>query len=782
MSLPDHPSIGPDASATTTARSIGPARTTRPTEWIRVTGAREHNLRRIDVAIPKRSLTAVTGVSGSGKSSLVFDTVAAEGMRQLNETLPAFVRGFLPSHGHPEVDMIENLPAVIVVDQRRLGGGSRSTVGTITDIAPLLRLLYSRASEPYVGTSDAFSFNLPSGMCPSCEGLGSITDVDLDAFLDPARSLNGGALLPPVFKVGTYMWALYGLSGWFDPDKPLRDYTENELDTLLYGTSGTVPLGEAGQQVNATYEGAITRFRRLYIRRDTEEMAERTRSMAAGFTTTVRCPECSGARLSRAALDCRVQGYGIAELSSLEASELLGVLAGMDLPELRPVLDSLAGRIAHLVDIGLGYLSLDRPTGTLSGGESQRIKIVRHLASSLNDMLYVFDEPSIGLHARDVARLTDLLTALRDKGNTVLVVEHDRDVIAAADHVIDIGPRAGTAGGQVVFDGDVAGLCESGTLTGRHMRARTRLRDSVRRPTGTLPVRGATLHNLRDLDVEFPTRVLTAVSGVAGSGKSSLVYGVFGKQYPDAVIVDQSAPGANRRSSPATYTGALEPIRKAFAKANGVSPALFSANSVGACTNCEGMGVVYTDLAFMEGVTSTCERCHGRRFTDEVLGYRLDGSTISDVLEMTVGQALAFFTGHRKLSAILRAVVDVGLEYLRLGQPLTTLSGGECQRIKLASHLHRQGAIYVLDEPTTGLHMSDVSRLLEVLDRLVDERGGTVIVIEHDLDVIAHADWVLDLGREGGSAGGQLMFAGTPADLIRSGDSYTAKHLAQAVG
>jgi excinuclease UvrABC ATPase subunit len=751
------------------------------TEQIRVIGAREHNLAGIDVDVPKRQLTVVTGVSGSGKSSLVFDTIAAEAQRQLYETLPAFVRGFLPSYGHPDVDIIEHLAPVIMVDQRRLGGGSRSTVGTITDIAPLLRLLFSRAGTPHVGGSDAFSFNLPTGMCPACEGLGEIVDIDLDVFLDQSRSLNQGALLAPAFKVGTWHWQIYANSGRLDPDKAVRDYTDDERDTLLYSTSGTVPLKAVGQQINATYEGAAVKFRRLYIRRDTADMSKRTKEMTARFTTSVPCPDCGGTRLNRAARDCRVAGHGIAELAAMEATHLLEVVAGLELPAVAPVVEALTKRVGHLVDIGLGYLSLDRPTGTLSGGESQRIKIVRHLASTLTDMLYVFDEPSIGLHAHDVRRLIDLLLALRDNGNTVLVVEHDRDVIAAADHVIDIGPGAGSAGGTVVFRGDVAALGSSGTLTGQHLRARTTLKDEVRKPTGALAVTGANLHNLRDISIDIPTGVVTAVSGVAGSGKSTLVYGVFRAQHPDAVVVDQSAPTANRRSTTATYTGALDPIRTAFAKANGVRPALFSANSAGACPTCEGMGVIYTDLSFLDTITQPCQTCHGRRFTDEVLVHRLRGATISDVLEMTVGEALEFFTGHRAVAGILRALVDVGLDYLRLGQPLTSLSGGECQRIKLAAHLRRQGAVYVLDEPTTGLHMSDVARLLDVLDHLVDERGGTVIVIEHDLDVIAHADWVIDLGPDGGSNGGQVMFQGTPADLCHTPGSHTATHLRQAL-
>ncbi|WP_329791969.1 excinuclease ABC subunit UvrA [Lentzea sp. DG1S-22] len=750
-------------------------------DQIRVLGAREHNLNNVDVSIPKHELTVVTGVSGSGKSSLVFDTIAAEAQRQFYETLPAFVRGFLPRHGHPDVDMIEHLAAVVVVDQRRLGGGSRSTVGTITDIAPLMRVLFSRAGEPHIGSSDAFSFNMPAGMCPRCEGLGSVTDVDINAFLAPERSLNEGALLAPPFKVGTPYWQTYGGSGLFDPDKPISAYTDAEREKLLFSTEGTVKVEAHGKQMNTAYEGAVAKFRRLYVRKDSEEIAERTQRMVREFTTSVVCPDCGGSRLSRPALEVRVCGRSIAELSSMEATELIRVLAEFDLPHATPVLEALSTRVRHMVDIGLGYLSLDRATATLSGGESQRIKIVRQLASTLTDMLYVFDEPSIGLHARDVARLTALLKSLRDNGNTVLVVEHDRDVIAVADYVIDIGPGAGSAGGNVVFTGSIEDLIKADTPTGRHMSTRPALKQQLREPTGHLPVTNANLHNLRNVSTRIPTGVVTAVTGVAGSGKSSLIHGVFCTQHPEAIVVDQSAPHGNRRSTTATYTKAMEPIRKLFAKANNVSPALFSANSSGACHTCEGLGVVYSELAFLEGTASVCETCHGRRFTDEVLSYRLADKSISDVLEMTAGEAQQFFADNRQITTILRAVVDVGLDYLRLGQPLSSLSGGECQRIKLASHLHRDGLVYVLDEPTTGLHMADVSLLLEVLDRLVDERGGTVIVIEHNLEVIAHADWVIDLGPEGGSAGGELLFEGTPAELVDVEHSHTGVHLRRAL-
>ena len=749
-------------------------------EFVRVVGAREHNLTGVDVDIPKHVITVVTGVSGSGKSSLVFDTVAAEAQRQFHETLPAFVRTFLPHRSRPDVDLIEHLPAVVLVDQRRLGGGSRSTVGTITDIAPLLRLLFSRAGQPYIGTADAFSFNMPAGMCPGCEGLGVVTDVDLAAFLDPARSLAGGALLAPAFKVGNWHWQIY--ANRFAVDRPIAEFSDAERHDLLYGSGGTVEVENLGQTINASYEGAVVKFRRLYVRKDSADIAERTRLMAAKFTTSAPCPDCGGARLSPAALGCRIDGRNIAELSSLEAADLLTLLEGLDLPAVAPVLAGLRRRVGHFVEIGLGYLSLDRATDTLSGGESQRIKIVRQLASTLSDLLYVFDEPSIGLHARDVGRLTGLLTTLRDNGNSVLVVEHDRAVIAAADHVIDIGPGAGGSGGQVVFTGTVAALSDSATVTGQFMKARPSLKSQVRWPTGWLPLSGVSLHNLRDVSVEIPTGVLTAVTGVAGSGKSSLIYGAFCARHPDAIVVDQSAPSGNRRSSIATYTGAMDHIRKAFAKASGVSPGLFSANSAGACPECEGTGVLVTDLAFLEGITTVCGTCEGRRYSAEVLAYLLRGSSISEVLDMTVAEALSFFTSDRSVAPILRGLVDVGLDYLRLGQPLPSLSGGECQRIKLASHLHRSGAVYVLDEPTTGLHMSDVDRLVAVLDHLVTSRRATVIVIEHNLEVIARADWIIDLGPEGGTAGGHILFSGTPTDLLTHPTSHTASALRAAAG
>jgi excinuclease ABC A subunit len=743
---------------------------------ITITGARENNLKDISLRVPKRKLTVFTGVSGSGKSSIVFDTIAAEAQRQLNETFSAFARNRLPRYGQPDVDTIENLSAAIIVDQKRLGGGSRSTVGTITDIAPLLRLLFSRAGRPYLGYSNVFSFNDPQGMCPECEGIGKSVQVDLDVHIDRSRSLRDGALLHPDFAVTGWVWKMYAASGFFDLDKPLADYSPGEWQQLLYG-EGKVPLEWQGSTINSTYEGVVTRFTRLYIKKDTAEMSDRTKAVMARYVTSVTCPACKGSRFNPAALSCEVDGYNIAQLNAMEATELVRTLETFTDPVAAPVVRSLVERVGNLVTIGLGYLSLDRETGTLSGGESQRIKMVRHLSSSLIDMMYVFDEPSVGLHARDVERLNQLLVKLRDKGNTVLVVEHDRDVINIADHVVDVGPRAGTHGGEIVFAGGVAALCEADTLTGRYMKHRLPLKTEYRRPTGWLRVAGATAHNLRNLTVEIPTGVLTVVTGVAGSGKSTLVNEVFVGQHPDAIVIDQSAVSGSIRSNPATYTGMLDTIRQLFAKANGVTPSLFSFNSKGACESCQGLGIIYTDLAFMDAIKTVCEVCEGRRFHDDVLEHKLRGRSISDVLELTAAEALEFFTAggaERKLGKVLRAMNDVGLDYLRLGQPLSTLSGGECQRIKLATELHKSGAVYVMDEPTTGLHMSDIRQLLDIVEGLA-ERGNSVIVIEHNLDVIKNADWIIDLGPEGGTRGGTVLFAGTPDRLLEHPTSYTAE-------
>jgi excinuclease UvrABC ATPase subunit len=740
-------------------------------QFIVIRGARENNLQDVSLDIPKQKITVFTGVSGSGKSSLVFDTIAAEAQRQLNETFTAFVQGFLPSYGQPDVDQIEHLNAPIIIDQKRVGGGSRSTVGTYTDIAPLLRLLFSRIGQPYVGPAYAFSFNTPQGMCPECEGIGKTVQLDLDKLLDRSKSLNGGAILHPEFKVGKWMWKMYPLSGLFDNDKPIIHYTDAELHALLYGADVKVSWGEFG----SNYEGLVERFTRMYIKKDAAAMSDRNRAIFEQFTTSQTCPVCHGARLNQAALDCRIEGRNIAELSDLEATDLIAFLQGFTDPVARRVAARLTERVQHLVDIGLGYLSLSRETSTLSGGEGQRVKMIRHLGNSLTEMLYILDEPSVGLHARDVARLNDLLRKLRDKGNTVLVVEHDPDVIAIADHVVDLGPQAGTYGGRVVFEGSYTALKHADTLTGQFLKQHLPIKQQVRQPIDRMTIHNAALHNLKNVSVHIPTGVLTVVTGVAGSGKSTLINDVFLLQHPDALVIDQGRVTANSRSAPATYTGIMDDIRQTFAKANNVSASLFSFNSAGSCPGCNGLGVVYTDLAFMEGITSTCEICEGKRFKSEVLQYHLRGKSISDVLDMTAEEALFFFT-EKKIKAVLQAMNDVGLGYLKLGQPLSTVSGGEGQRLKLATELHKQGSVYVLDEPTTGLHLSDIGLLMGIIDRLVDV-GNTVILIEHHLDVIRQADWIIDLGPEGGSAGGEVLFEGPPHALKNCQRSVTARFI-----
>ena len=745
-------------------------------QFIEVRGARENNLKDISLDIPKQKITVFTGVSGSGKSSLVFDTIAAEAQRQLNETFTFFVQGFLPHYGQPDVDRIEHLNAPIIIDQKRVGGGSRSTAGTYTDIFVLLRLLFSRAGQPHAGPAYAFSFNTPQGMCPECEGIGKTVQLDMDKFLDTSKSLNEGAILHPEFKVGKWMWKMYPLSGLFDNDKPIKDYSEEELYALLHGADIKVSWGEFG----SNYEGLVERFTRMYIKKDSAAMSDRNRAVFEQFTTTQTCPLCHGARLNQAALACQIRGRNIAELSDLEATELIGFLEGFSDPAGAKVAAKLSERLRHLVDIGLGYLSLSRETATLSGGESQRVKMIRHLGNSLTEMLYILDEPTVGLHARDVARMNSLLRQLRDKGNTVLIVEHDPDVMAIADHIVDIGPRAGIHGGEVVFEGSYQDLKRSGTLTGRYLEehpagSHLGLKTSFRRPSGWMTVRDASLHNLKNVTVDIPTGVLTVVTGVAGSGKSTLINDVFLAQHADAIVIDQSRVTANSRSAPATYTGIMDDIRQAFAKANAVSASLFSFNSAGSCPNCNGLGVVYTDLAFMEGITTPCEICEGKRFKPEVLEYDLRGRTISDVLDMTAEEALEFFS-EKKIKAVLKAMNEVGLGYLKLGQPLSTVSGGEGQRLKLATQLHKQGSVYVMDEPTTGLHRSDIGLLMAIIDRLVDA-SNTVILIEHHLDVIRQADWIIDLGPEGGSAGGEVLFAGPPHELKGCERSITARYI-----
>lgn len=742
-------------------------------EYIEIRGARENNLQDVTLRIPKRKITIFTGVSGSGKSSIVFDTIATEAQRQLYENFSLFIRNLLPRYPQPEADAIENLSMAVVVDQKRLGGGSHSTVGTITDIYTVLRLLYSRVGQPHVGYSNAFSFNDPQGMCPECHGLGRKLGVVSDDFLDLSKSLNEGAVQVPFFA--GWEASAYAASGFFDSDKKLKDFTPEEMDLLLYGKDRKFKMQFGGGTMNVTYTGILEKVERAYIRRDLKTLSERTQKSVAPYIRPRPCPLCRGARLSQAALGCTIHGRNIAELSAMEIGELIPFLREITDPVAAPMVAALTERLQHVVDIGLEYLSLDRETDTLSGGESQRIKMVKHLGSSLADVMYVFDEPSVGLHPRDVHRLNELLQKLRDKGNTVIVVEHDPDVIQVADHVVDVGPRAGSAGGRIVFEGSYADLLRADTLTGRHLKQTLPIKEEVRKAAGRIPVRNARVNNLQDVDVDFPTGVLTVVTGVAGSGKSSLVNEVFLREHPEAVVIDQSAVGTSTRSNPATYTGVMDDVRKAFAAANKVDAGLFSFNSRGACENCKGSGVIYTDLAFLDGVRLPCEVCQGRRFKDEVLAYTLNGRSVSDVLAMTVAQALDFFT-QRGIVRKLQAMSDVGLDYLTLGQPLSTLSGGECQRIKLASELHKEGSIYVLDEPTTGLHMSDITHLMAILNRLVDG-GNTVIVIEHNLDVIRNADWIVDLGPEGGSKGGRVVFTGTPRELLDAPYSLTSRYL-----
>ncbi|WP_428965662.1 ATP-binding cassette domain-containing protein [Micromonospora fluostatini] len=742
---------------------------------IEVRGARENNLADVSVDVPKRRLTVFTGVSGSGKSSLVFGTIAAESQRLINETYSAFLQSFMPNVNRPDVDALRNLSAAIVVDQERMGANSRSTVGTATDAYAMLRIVFSRLGVPSAGSAGAFSFNLAEGMCPACEGMGRVSDLDVNELVDVERSLNGGAITVPNFAVDSWYWQTFVASGLFDPDTKLQDYTPQQWQDLLHKPATKIKIGGT----NITYEGLVVKVRRLYLAKDRESMQAHIRSFVDRAVTFTTCGDCGGTRLNQAALASRVAGRNIAECAAMQISDLAGFLRGVDDPAVAPLVGTLLDLLDSLVEIGLGYLSLDRESGTLSGGEAQRVKMVRHLGSSLSDVTYVFDEPTVGLHPHDIARMNDLLLRLRDKGNTVLVVEHKPETIAIADHVVDLGPGAGPDGGRICYTGDVAGLRRSDTRTGRHLDHRVTLRETVRRPTGQLPIRGADLHNLRTVDVDIPLGVLTVVTGVAGSGKSSLIHGSLPRRR-GVVVVDQSAIRGSRRSNPATYTGLLEPIRTAFAKANGVKAALFSANSEGACPTCKGIGLVYTDLAMMAGVASVCEQCEGRRFTDAVLTYTLRGKNISEVLGMSVVTARDFFpSGPARV--ILDRLADVGLGYLTLGQPLTTLSGGERQRLKLAIHMAERGSTYVLDEPTTGLHLADVDQLLALLDRLVDA-GNTVVVIEHHQAVMAHADWLIDLGPGAGHDGGRVVFTGTPADLVAHGDTLTARHLREYVG
>lgn len=775
-------------------------------DLIRVHGARVNNLKDVSIEIPKRRLTVFTGISGSGKSSLVFGTIAAESQRLINETYSAFVQGFMPTLARPEVDVLEGLTTAIIVDQQRMGADARSTVGTATDANAMLRILFSRLGQPHIGSPNAFSFNVASvrasgaitiergaaktvkqtftrtgGMCPRCEGRGTASDIDLTQLFDDSKSLSEGAItIPGYTSDGHWTVRIFTESGFLDPKKPIRDYTETELRDFLHREPTKVKING----INLTYEGLIPKVQRSFLAKDREAMQPHIRAFVDRAVTFTACPECGGTRLSEAARSSRIGGLNIADACAMQISDLAAWVGGLDEPSVAPLLATLRGTLDSFVEIGLGYLSLDRPSGTLSGGEAQRVKMIRHLGSSLTDTTYVFDEPTTGLHPHDIQRMNNLLLRLRDKGNTVLVVEHKPETIAIADHVVDLGPDAGTAGGTICFEGTVEGLRASGTLTGRHFDDRATLKEKVRTPTGTLEIRGATAHNLRGVDVDIPLGVLAVVTGVAGSGKSSLIHGsVSGRD--GVVSVDQGAIRGSRRSNPATYTGLLDPIRKAFAKVNGVKPALFSANSEGACPNCNGAGVIYTDLAMMAGVAATCEECEGKRFEASVLDYHLGGRDISEVLAMSVTEAEEFFgAGEARTPAahaILSRLADVGLGYLSLGQPLTTLSGGERQRLKLATHMAEKGGVYVLDEPTAGLHLADVEQLLGLLDRLVDS-GKSVIVIEHHQAVMAHADWIIDLGPGAGHDGGLIVFEGTPADLVAARSTLTGEHLAAYIG
>ncbi|MES5382236.1 excinuclease ABC subunit UvrA [Mycolicibacterium conceptionense] len=771
-------------------------------DLIRVTGARENNLKDVDIELPKRRLTVFTGVSGSGKSSLVFDTIAAESQRLINETYSAFVQGFMPNLARPEVDVLDGLTTAIIVDQQRMGADPRSTVGTATDTGAMLRILFSRLGKPHIGSPQAFSFNVASisgagavtlekagrtvkerrefnivgGMCPRCEGRGAVNDIDLTALYDDTKSLNEGALTIPGFSMDGWYGRIFRGCGFFDPDKPINKFTKKELDALLHKEATKLKI----DGVNLTYLGLIPQIQKSFLAKDVEAMQPHIRAFVERAVTFTTCPECDGTRLSETARSSKIAGLNIADACAMQITDLAAWLGTVKDESVSPLLTALQHTLDSFVEIGLGYLSLDRPAGTLSGGEAQRVKMIRHLGSSLTDVTYVFDEPTIGLHPHDIARMNNLLLALRDKGNTVLVVEHKPETIAIADHVVDLGPGAGSAGGEVVFEGDVAGLRASDTVTGRHLGYRASLKDEVRKPNGAMEIRGANTHNLRDVDVDIPLGALVVITGVAGSGKSSLIGGsVAGRD--GVVVVDQSPIRGSRRSNPATYTGLLEPIRKAFAKANGVKPALFSSNSEGACPTCNGAGVIYTDLGVMATVETTCEECEGKRFGASVLQYTLGGRDMA----MPVTEAERYFSdGAAKVPAaqkILSRMADVGLGYLTLGQPLTTLSGGERQRLKLAAQMGEKGDTYILDEPTTGLHLADVEQLLALLDRLVDS-GKSVIVIEHHQAVMAHADWIIDLGPGAGHDGGRVVFEGTPADLVAERATLTGQHLAEYVG
>lgn len=752
--------------------------------YIVLKSAKLNNLKDVTLSIPKNKIVVFTGVSGSGKSSIVFDVIAVESQRQLNDTFSWYIRNRLPKYERPDVESIENLSPAIIIDQKQMGGNSRSTVGTITDVQPMIRLLFSRAGQPSAGTSNRYSFNDPSGMCPHCSGLGRAVALDFSRFIDMSKSLNSGAILFPPFRTGTWHWQKYANSGLFDNDKVLTDYSSEELDMLLYG-KGVDPdkvktaAGEVASLKRMDYEGIIDRFYRIYLNRDIGAMSKRSNDMIMRFVSEQTCPVCHGKRLNQAALNSRINGYTISDYSDMEISDLLGLLDEIDHPLGTPVARLLKEHLQRIDSIGLGYLHLGRETATLSGGESQRLKMVKHLGSSLTGMTYIFDEPSVGLHPRDINMLNNLFISLRDKGNTVLIVEHDKDVMHISDHIIDMGPKAGERGGEVVFEGRFEKLKQADTLTGRMLRNYIPVKKQVRKADGHIEIKNANLHNLKDVTVSIPTGVLTCITGVAGSGKSTLISGVFVAQQPEAVVIDQKAITGTIRSNPATYLGILDEIRKKFAAIAGINPGMFSFNSLGACPSCKGKGVITTDMAFMDTVTTVCETCGGKRYRPEVLEYKLHGKSIIEVLQLTIEQAIDLFAGEKFVSR-LRSLYDVGLGYLTLGQSMDTLSGGELQRVKLANELHKKGNVYVMDEPTTGLHMADVGKLMQLLNQLVDN-GNTVIVIEHNLDVIKQADWIIDMGPDGGKRGGEVVFEGVPQELLNAKNSLTGEYLRKDV-
>lgn len=742
-------------------------------EFIVLKGCKENNLKDVSLKIPKRKITIFTGVSGSGKSSIVFETVAKEAQRQLNETFSAFIRNFLPKYGEAKADHIENLSTPIIIDQSRLGGNSRSTLGTITDINSYLRALYSRFGSTYIGKANMFSFNDINGMCSECEGLGKKLVPNMDEILDMNRSLNEGAILLSGFGVGSWHWKIFAQSGYFDNDKKIKDYTKEELEKFLYGESHKIQIDETGT-TNITYEGLMNKFNRLYLGKQ-GDTSEATKKKLSKLLIEDKCPLCQGRRLHQRVYDCLINGYNITDLTSMQIDELVKVIKEINEPEAEPLIKGIVEKLNNIIDIGLGYLTLDRETSTLSGGESQRIKMVKYLNSNLIDLMYIFDEPSVGLHPRDVHKLNDLLIKLRDKGNTVIVVEHDPDVIKIADHIIDVGPRAGRYGGEIVYEGSYENLLTSRTLTGNALNKALTIKENVREHKGYLEVVNGNRNNLKNVSVTIPKGILTLVTGVAGSGKSTLIKYEFLKQNKDTVLIDQSPVSANSRSSLATYSGIMDNIRKAFSKVNNVNVSLFSSNSEGACENCNGTGVIETNLAFMENIKSTCDVCEGKKFKKEVLDYRFQGKNVIEVLEMSVTEAIEFFD-IKSIKTKLQSIEDMGIGYLTLGQTLDTLSGGECQRLKLASELHNKSSIYILDEPTTGLHMSDIEKFVNIIEGIVDS-GNTVIIIEHNIDVIKRADWIIDMGPEGGTRGGEIIFEGTPKELCNCKESLTAKYI-----